>query len=39
MAFTHLFLDTGDYHRYHFPLGGVVREVAIIPDGKCPVAG
>ncbi|HEY6926621.1 MAG TPA: phosphatidylserine decarboxylase [Steroidobacteraceae bacterium] len=30
-SFTHLFLDVGDYHRYHFPLGGVVKEVAIIP--------
>lgn len=30
-TFTHLFLDVGDYHHYHFPLGGVVREVAIIP--------
>jgi phosphatidylserine decarboxylase len=30
-TFTHLFLDVPDYHRYHFPLGGVVRELAIIP--------
>src|SRR5258708_14716490 len=30
-TFTHLFLDVGDYHHYHFPLGGVVKEVAIIP--------
>lgn len=30
-TFTHLFLDVGDYHHYHFPLGGVVREMAIIP--------
>jgi phosphatidylserine decarboxylase len=30
-TFTHLFLDVGDYHHYHFPLGGAVREVAIIP--------
>ena len=28
---THLFLDANDYHHYHFPLGGVVKEVAIIP--------
>jgi len=28
---THLFLDVGDYHHYHFPLGGVVKEVAVIP--------
>ena len=30
-TFTHLFLDVEDYHHYHFPLGGVVREIAIIP--------
>lgn len=36
-TFTHLFLDVGDYHHYHFPLGGVVREVAIIPGQE--VAG
>ena len=30
-TFTHLFLDVPDYHHYHFPLGGVVRELAIIP--------
>jgi phosphatidylserine decarboxylase precursor len=30
-TFTHLFLDVNDYHRYHFPLGGVVREVVVIP--------
>jgi phosphatidylserine decarboxylase len=30
-TFTHLFLDVGDYHHYHFPLSGVVREVAVIP--------
>jgi phosphatidylserine decarboxylase precursor len=30
-TFTHVFLDVGDYHHYHFPIGGVVREVAIIP--------
>ena len=30
-AFTHLFLDVGDYHHYHFPLAGVVKEVAVIP--------
>jgi phosphatidylserine decarboxylase len=30
-TFTHLFLDVGDYHHYHFPLGGVVKELAIIP--------
>lgn len=35
-TFTHLFLDTGDYHHYHFPLGGVVREIAIIPGQEVP---
>ncbi len=29
--FTHTFLDVGDYHRYHFPLSGVVKEVRVIP--------
>jgi phosphatidylserine decarboxylase len=36
-TFTHLFLDLPDYHHYHFPLGGVVRELAIIPGQE--VAG
>lgn len=35
-TFTHLFLDVGDYHHYHFPLGGVVKEVAIIPGQRMP---
>jgi phosphatidylserine decarboxylase len=35
-TFTHLFLDVGDYHHYHFPLGGVVKEVAIIPGQEVP---
>ena len=30
-TFTHTFLDVGDYHRYHFPLSGVVKEVRLIP--------
>jgi phosphatidylserine decarboxylase precursor len=30
-TFMHLFLDVGDYHRYHFPLDGVVRELTILP--------
>lgn len=29
---THSFLDVNDYHRYHFPLGGTIKEVRII-DG------
>ena len=28
---THTFLDVNDYHRYHFPVGGVIKEVSIIP--------
>lgn len=27
---THTFLDVGDYHRYHFPLDGVIKEVRVI---------
>jgi phosphatidylserine decarboxylase len=27
---THTFLDVNDYHRYHFPIGGKVKEVRII---------
>lgn len=27
---THTFLDVNDYHRYHFPIGGTVKEVRII---------
>lgn len=30
-SLTHSFLDVNDYHRYHFPLAGTVREVSIIP--------
>lgn len=30
-TFTHSFLNVNDYHRYHFPLGGTVREVRVIP--------
>jgi phosphatidylserine decarboxylase precursor len=30
-TFTHSFLDVGDYHRYHFPMSGVVKEIRIIP--------
>jgi phosphatidylserine decarboxylase len=28
---THTFLDVNDYHRYHFPVGGIVKEVRLIP--------
>ena len=27
---THTFLDVNDYHRYHFPVSGTVKEVRII---------
>ncbi|MEP1032974.1 phosphatidylserine decarboxylase [Ekhidna sp.] len=30
-TFTHSFLNVNDYHRYHFPIGGIVKEVRIIP--------
>ena len=29
--FTHAFLNVDDYHRYHFPVSGVIKEVRIIP--------
>jgi len=29
--FTHCYLDTNDYHRYHMPLGGVIKEARVIP--------
>lgn len=30
-VFTHSFLNTNDYHRYHVPVGGVVKEIRKIP--------
>lgn len=27
---THTFLDVNDYHRYHFPVGGTVKEVRLM---------
>jgi phosphatidylserine decarboxylase len=30
--FTHTFLDVQDYHRYHFPVSGIIKEVRIIAD-------
>ena len=30
-TFTHMFLDVNDYHRYHFPVTGTIREVLTIP--------
>ena len=35
-TFTHTFLDVGDYHHYHFPLSGVVREARVIPGSELP---
>lgn len=29
--FYHAFLNVNDYHRYHFPLGGTVKELRVIP--------
>lgn len=37
-TFTHSFLNVNDYHRYHFPLGGTVKEVRII-QGISPIGG
>lgn len=30
-VFTHGFLNVNDYHRYHVPVGGIVKEVRKIP--------
>ncbi len=30
-VFTHSFLDVNDYHRYHAPVGGIVKEARKIP--------
>ncbi|MGB0346024.1 MAG: phosphatidylserine decarboxylase [Balneolaceae bacterium] len=37
-TFTHSFLNVNDYHRYHFPLGGTIKEVRII-QGTNPTGG
>ena len=37
-TFTHSFLNVNDYHRYHFSLGGTVKEARIIP-GINPTGG
>lgn len=37
-TFTHSFLNVNDYHRYHFPMSGTVKEVRIIP-GINPTGG
>lgn len=28
---THSFLDVNDYHRYHFPVSGTIKEIMLIP--------
>jgi phosphatidylserine decarboxylase len=35
---THSFLNVNDYHRYHFPMSGVVKEARII-EGINPTGG
>jgi phosphatidylserine decarboxylase len=37
-TFTHSFLNVNDYHRYHFPMGGTVREARVI-QGSNPTGG
>jgi phosphatidylserine decarboxylase len=37
-TFTHSFLNVNDYHRYHFPLSGTVKELRII-QGINPTGG
>ena len=32
----HTFLDINDYHRYHFPISGTVREVLLVPQDDAP---
>jgi len=35
---THSFLNVNDYHRYHFPMSGIIKEVRII-QGINPTGG
>lgn len=37
-TFTHSFLNVNDYHRYHFPMAGTIKEARIIP-GTNPTGG
>jgi phosphatidylserine decarboxylase precursor len=37
-TFTHSFLNVNDYHRYHFPLSGTIKEVRLI-QGINPTGG
>jgi phosphatidylserine decarboxylase precursor len=31
-SFTHTYLDINDYHHYHFPISGTIKEIRIIPE-------
>lgn len=33
---THTFLDVDDYHRYHVPVSGTIKEVLLIPGDDAP---
>ncbi len=33
---THTMLDINDYHRFHFPVSGIVKEVRILPGDSAP---
>ena len=37
-TFTHSFLNVNDYHRYHFPVSGTIKEARII-EGLNPTGG
>lgn len=37
-TFTHSFLNVNDYHRYHFPMSGTIKEVRLI-QGLNPTGG
>jgi len=37
-TFTHSFLNVNDYHRYHFPMSGTIKEVRIV-QGINPSGG
>ena len=37
-TFTHSFLNVNDYHRYHFPVSGTIKEARII-EGINPTGG
>jgi phosphatidylserine decarboxylase precursor len=37
-TFTHTYLDIDDYHGFHFPVSGIVREARVIP-GQAAVGG